>query len=117
MNDDKATKIEDIIDYEIGILTDESSPEGYIIPQEIVKEYNLHDNNIITSYENYSEMLVDMYSGELDALFITSSYVDLYSDITGYEDIETDTKVILNCINHTVITISSSMSNFIFSFI
>ena len=96
MSDDKATKIEDIIDYEIGILTDEKSPEGYIIPQEIVKEYTLHDTNVIKSYENYSEMLVDMYAGELDALFITSNYVDMYSDITGYEDIATDTKVIIS---------------------
>ena len=96
MSDDKATKIEDIVDYEIGILTDEKSPEGYIIPQEIVKEYTLHDTNFIKSYENYSEMLVDMYAGELDALFITSNYVDMYSDITGYEDIATDTKVIIS---------------------
>lgn len=95
MSDDKAVKIEDIVDYEIGILEDEKSPEGYIIPQEIVKEHSLHDTNVIKSYDNYSSMLVDMYAGELDAMFITSGYVDLYSDITGYEDIATDTKVII----------------------
>ena len=39
MADDKATKIEDINDYKIGILDDESSPDGYIIPQEIIKKY------------------------------------------------------------------------------
>ena len=96
MSDDKATKIEDIVDYEIGILEDDKSPEGYIIPQEIVKEHSLHDTNVIKSYDNYSSMLVDMYAGELDAMFITSDYVDLYSDITGYEDIATDTKVIIS---------------------
>ena len=95
MADDKATTVEDIVDYEIGILADEDSPEGYIIPQEIIKEYTLHDTNVIKSYDNYSSMLVDMYAGEIDALFITSSYVDLYSDVTGYEDIATDTKVII----------------------
>lgn len=95
MADDKANKIEDIVDYEIGILVDEKSPEGYIIPQEVIKEYTLHDTNVIKSYDNYSSMLVDMYAGELNAVFITSSYVDLYSDITGYEDIATDTKVII----------------------
>ena len=96
MSDDKASKIEDIVDYEIGILVDEKSPEGYIIPQEIIKENTLHDTNVIKSYDNYSAMLVDMYAGELDALFITSNYVDLYSDVTGYEDIETDTKIIIS---------------------
>lgn len=96
MADDPATKITDISDYEIGILDDEKSPEGYIIPQEIIKEYTLNDTNIITPYDNYSSMLVDMYAGELDAVFISSSYVDMYSGITGYEDIATDTKVIIS---------------------
>lgn len=96
MAKDPATKISDINDYEIGILDDEKSPDGYIIPQEIIKEYKLNDTNIITPYDNYSSMLVDMYAGELDAMFISSSYADMYSGITGYEDITTDTKVIIS---------------------
>ena len=96
MADDSATTIDDIVDYKIGILEDEESPEGYIIPQEIIKEYTLNDTNIITSYDNYSTMLVDMYAGEINAIFISSSYVDMYSGITGYEDIATDTKVIIS---------------------
>lgn len=96
MADSKANKIEDVNDFEIGILDDEKSPEGYIIPQEIIKEYKLNDNNILKTYDNYSSMLVDMYADELDAMFISSSYADMYSSITGYEDIATDTKVIIS---------------------
>lgn len=96
MADDPASSIDDINDYEIGILDDEESPEGYIIPQEIIKEHNLNDANVLKSYDNYSTMLVDMYAGELDAMFVSSSYVDLFSGITGYEDIATDTKVIIS---------------------
>lgn len=96
MADDPATKIDDIKDYEIAILGDEDNPEGYVIPQEIIKEHNLNDSNIITPYDNYSTMLVDMYAGEIDAVFISSSYADMYSGITGYEDIATDTKVIIS---------------------
>ena len=95
MSKNKANKIEDIADYDIGILNDEKSPEGYIIPQEIIKKYSLHDSNVIKSYESYTTMLVDLYAGELDAIFITSGYVDLFSEMTGYEDIATDTKVIV----------------------
>ena len=96
MADNPAKKITDIKDYEVGILKDKENPEGYIIPQEIVDKYKLNDNNIITPYEDYSTMLVDMYAGELDAMFISSSYVEMYSGVTGYEDIASDTKVIIS---------------------
>ena len=96
MADDKATKIEDINDYKIGILDDESSPDGYIIPQEIIKKYTLNDSNIIKPYDDYASMLVDLYAGDINAVFITSNYGELFSGITGYEDISTDTKVIIS---------------------
>lgn len=95
MSKNKASKIDEINDYDIGILNDEKSPEGYIIPQEIIKKYSLHDSNVIKSYDSYTTMLVDLYAGEIDAMFITSGYVDLFSEMTGYEDIATDTKVIV----------------------
>ncbi len=96
MANDKAKSIQDIKDYDIGILNDEKSPEGYIIPQEIVKKYKLNDTNVLKPYDNYSSMLVDMYAGEIDAIFISSNYVSMYKDITGYEDIQSDTKVIIS---------------------
>ncbi len=39
-------------------------------------------------------MLVDMYANELDAMFTSDHYVSMFSGITGYENIATDTKVI-----------------------
>lgn len=96
MKDNKASDIKDVKDFKIGILSDKKSPEGYIIPQEIIKENNLNDNNEITNYDDYSSMLVDLYAGEIDAMFISGSYVSMYSNITGYENIETDTKVIIS---------------------
>ena len=45
-------------------------------------------------------MVVDMYAGELDAMFVTGEYTELFSGITGYEDIATDTKVIIGCPIH-----------------
>lgn len=95
MNSNQASKIGDIKNMSIGLLTDKKSPEGYIIPQEIIKQNNLEDDNTITDYDDYTTMLVDMYSGELDAMFVSSSYTSMFSGITGYENIETDTKVII----------------------
>ena len=96
MNSNSANKVNDVKDYTIGILSDKKSPEGYIIPQEMIKENNLDDDNKIKKYDDYSTMLVDLYAGELDAMFTTDNYVSMFSGITGYEDIASDTKIILS---------------------
>lgn len=96
MSDNEANKIDDIKDYTIGILNDKDSPDGYIIPQEMIKENKLEDDNEIKQYDDYSTMLVDLYAGDVDAIFITDNYVDMFSNVTGYEDVGTDTKIILS---------------------
>lgn len=95
MNDNKAENIKDIKNYTIGIIKDKTSPEGYIIPREIIKENNLEDYNNIKKYDNYSSMIADLYSGDLEASFLSSDYVSMFSSIAGYETIKEDTKVII----------------------
>ena len=96
MSYNKAANIKDVTDMKIGILKDKKSPEGYIIPREIIKEYKLEDENQIIEYEDYTSMLVDMYGKELDAVFVPDSYVSMFSGITGYENISTDTRVVIS---------------------
>lgn len=96
MSTNEANKIKDIKDFTIGILDDNKSPEGYIIPQEIIKENKLQDDNEIVEYNDYTSMLADLYANEIDAMFTSSSYTSLFSSITGYENIATDTKVIIS---------------------
>ena len=96
MSDNEAEDVKDIKDYTIGILKDKKSPDGYIIPQEMVEENKLQDENEIKKYGDYSSMLVDLYAGEVDAIFITDNYVDMFSNVTGYENVKTDTKIILS---------------------
>ena len=96
MSSNKANNIKDVKDMKIGILNDKKSPEGYIIPKEIIKENKLEDDNEIVEYEDYTSMLVDMYGEELDGMFVSDHYVSMFSGITGYENIATDTKVIIS---------------------
>lgn len=95
MANNPAQDINDIKDMKIGILGDTKSPDGYIIPQEIIKENNLQDENEIVEYDEYTSMLVDMYAGDLGAMFVSDSYVSMFSGITGYENIQNDTKIII----------------------
>ena len=94
MSSNPANAITDIKNMEIAILGDKKNPEGYIIPQEIIKENKLNDENQIIEYDDYTSMLVDLYANEINAIFVSSSYGEIFSNITGYENIKTDTKVI-----------------------
>jgi len=81
-------------DLTIGLLNDKTNPDGYIIPQEMITKYKLQDYNEIRDYDDYTSMLADLYSKEISAIFVPSGYVSMFSNITGYENIETDTRVI-----------------------
>ncbi len=96
LKDNAADKISDIKDYKIAILKDKNSPEGYIIPQKIIKENKLHDENDIIEYESYTEMIADLYTNDLDAIFLSSEYPSIYSSIAGYENIGDETKIIIS---------------------
>ena len=96
MSKNPAKDIKDIKKMTIGILSDKKSPEGFIIPQEIIKENKLEDDNEIKKYDDYTSMLVDMYADELDGMFVSDHYVSMFSGITGFENISTDTKVIIS---------------------
>ncbi len=94
MSDSKVNSVDDIINMSIGVLGDKKSPDGYIIPQEIIRENKLQDDNEIKEYDDYTTMLVDLYNKELDAMFVGDSYQSMFSGITGYENVGMDTKVI-----------------------
>lgn len=90
----KVNKLSDIKNLKIGLYNNEKSPDGYIIPMEIIKENKLNDDNEIVNYEDYSSMITDLYAGEVGALFLPTDYPSSFSLIPGYENIGTDTKII-----------------------
>ena len=96
MSKSSADDISSIKNMKIGILADKKNPDGYIIPQEIIKEYNLNDENQVIEYDDYTSMLVDLYSNEIQAMFVTNSYDVLFSSIEGYENVKNDTKIIIS---------------------
>jgi len=96
MNSSDIEEISDVKYTTIGMLTDETSPEGNIIPSEIMKENNLYDDNDIIDYEDYSSMISDLYNDEIDLVFLPSSYTSMFSNIEEFSNIETDTKIIIS---------------------
>ena len=85
--------IKDLDDSKIGMINDSNNIEGYSIPMEIVKEEKINEENI-ASYDSFTEMLSDLYNKEIDAIFISSSYVSMFVTEEGFENIANETKVI-----------------------
>lgn len=98
MAKNEANEISDIKDYKIGILdkNNKKSPDGYIIPQEMVEKYKLYDDNELVDYGDYQSMITDLYTSEVDAVILPTDYAAMFSSITGYEQIATDTKIIVS---------------------
>ncbi len=97
-DDNKNIKdIKDVKDFIIGTLddTNKKSPDGYIIPQEIIKDNLLNDDNEIKNYSDYSTMLTDLYLGDIDAMIVPTDYPSLFSEIDQYKNIATETKIIV----------------------
>ena len=90
--------IEDVKDLKkskIGILSDESSPEGNIIPNEVILEDNLDSNNEIVEYDDYFTAMADLYEGEVDSIFVPTDYPSMFASMEAYKNISNETKIIL----------------------
>ena len=93
LNTSKLSKINDIKNEKIGIISDANNAEGYIIPMEVVEKEKLNKENLVT-YDSFTEMIKALYNKDIDAIFISSSYVSMFSSEDGFEDIASKTKVI-----------------------
>ncbi len=79
--------IKNIKDTTIGIINNKDDVEGYQIPMEIIKKYNLDKDNEIKEYKDTVEMVQDLYDKKIDLTFVTNNYKITYKNIDGFEDI------------------------------
>lgn len=82
-----------LINKKIGLFNDESSIDNYIIPNEIIKDEKLDNNNKIIKYENIIEMIQAMYDKKVDAIFLTTNYETLFSS-NGFKEIKDETLIL-----------------------
>ncbi len=93
LKDSSYKSIDDVKDKKIGMINDSNNIEGYTLPMEIVEEEKIDKENIV-SYDSFVEMLTDLYEEEIDAVFVSSSYVSMFVTEAGFENIADKTKVI-----------------------
>ena len=76
----------------IGMIDDVNDLEGNTLPKDLIKEHNL--KNEVKSYNDYYDMLYDLYNNKIDAIFLSGNYVVLFQGEEDYTEIANDTKVV-----------------------
>lgn len=79
-------------DSKIGMIDNENDIEGNVLAHKLIDEENL--NYEIVKYDDYFQMMYDMYNGIIDGLFVSSNYVVTFSSDESYENIQNEVKVV-----------------------
>ena len=79
-------------DSKLGMIKNKKDVEGHILAKELVKKEKL--DNKIEYYDDYYELLSDLYNNEIDGIFVSSNYVILFASEDAYKNIDTDTTVV-----------------------
>lgn len=80
-------------DSKIGIISDTTNIEGNVLAKELINKDSL--SNKLYQYDDFYIMLDDLYSGKIDACFVSSNYAILFASEEKYQSIKDDTKVVL----------------------
>lgn len=79
-------------DSKIGMIDNENDIEGNILAHKLIDKENL--NYEIVKYDDYFQMMYDMYNGIIDGLFVSSNFAVTFSSDESYENIKNEVKVV-----------------------
>ncbi len=76
----------------IGMISEENDPTGYILPKEMIEKFDIKGE--IVKYDDYIEMLTDLYDGKIDAMFVSDGYVTMFNSYEKFAKVASETKVV-----------------------
>ena len=76
----------------LGIINKTVDNDNHELSTKLYKNKKL--DNDTTEYNDYIKMIGDLYSGNIDAIFVPGNYVTLFKNEDGFENIASDTKII-----------------------
>lgn len=79
-------------DSKMGMIQNTEDIEGNVLANTLIQKENL--NQEVLYYEDYYSMLDALYQHEVDAIFVSSNYVILFSGEDAYRNIANETKVL-----------------------
>ena len=79
-------------DSRIGLLDNEEEIEWNALAKKLYSKEKLA--NSIVDYNDYNEMIRDLYKEEIDAIFVPGNYITLFNGEEQYQNISSETKVL-----------------------
>lgn len=73
------------------MINDHEDTEGYVLANKLISKYKL--NQEIKYYDDYLDILYDLYDKKIDAAFLSGKYISLYSNEEDFVLIGSETKV------------------------
>ena len=80
-------------DFKVAMISDETNVEGNILANKLIDKKKLDKIDLIY-YDDYLEMLGDLYNNKINGILISTSYPITYSSYENYENIENETKIV-----------------------
>lgn len=93
----------------IGMIETENDIEGNVLAKKLIANKNL--NNKIVTYEDYTNMISDLYKGKIDACFVSSNYSVLFQNETFGEETNDGTVISLADRVKVIFEYSEEMQN------
>jgi len=93
LKENDAVTVKTVKDKKIGIISDTDDTEGYVLAQKLIKKNNIPSSNLV-KFDDYITMLNSLYSNDIDATFVSGSYVSKYKDLDKFKNIKSETKVL-----------------------
>ena len=76
----------------VGIISNEDDIEGYVVAKDIIKDNKL--NYELVNYDDYENIIDDLYKKTLDGAFVQSSYINYFNSDDLYPTIAQDTSIV-----------------------
>ena len=93
LSDSKFKNSSDLSGQNIGVISKEINEKEFELSEEIIDNEKINANLVI--YENAILMLNDLLNGKINAIFINSNYIDMYSNVSlDFENINTKTTIL-----------------------
>ena len=89
----KDTEFKNSSSFIVGMISDENDIEGNILANKLIDKKKL-DKIDIKYYDNYLEMLGDLYNKSINGILVSSGYVVSFSGYDNYNNIGSETKIV-----------------------
>lgn len=83
---EKQDSIEKLQKLKIGLIDDKEDIVGNILPNEVIKKYDLDKNNEIVEFNDTVTLMSALANKEVDAIFISSNYQSMFKNIDALKE-------------------------------